>query len=113
MSPSRSPLPDDLYHVLGVSHDATPSEITAAYRALVRDLHPDAQHEPVDPARLTAVVAAYAQLRDPRRRASYDSELSLSPPPDPGPTSIPVRVHRRDTRRQPDIQVGPVRRHLT
>jgi curved DNA-binding protein CbpA len=111
MPPSRSPLPDDPYHVLGVSREATPSEITAAYRTLMRDLHPDARHEPGDPARLAAVVAAYAQLRDPRRRASYDGEHPLCPVPDPESTSIPVRVHRRGAHSQPDIRVGPVRRH--
>ncbi len=106
-----SPVPDDPYHVLGVPRDATPSEVTAAYRALVRDLHPDARPDPVDPALLAAVLAAYAELRDPRRRASYDSEHPLSPQPDRATTPIPVRVHPRPASRPPDIRVGPVRRH--
>lgn len=103
--------PDDPYQVLGVSRDATGTEITAAYRALIRDLHPDARHAPVAPARLAAVLAAYAELRDPRRRASYDAQHPLSPSPDRQPIPIPVRVHRRDARRRPDLRVGPVRRH--
>lgn len=106
--PTRpSPMPDP-YQVLGVSREATPSESAAAYRALVRQLHPDAQHEP-DPARLTEVLAAYAELRDPRRRVSYDSHHPAAPSPNREPTSIPVRVHRRDGRNQPDIRFGPVR----
>lgn len=110
MPTSPSPVPGP-YQILGVSRDATPSEITAAYRALVRHLHPDAQQQPTDPARLTEVLAAYAELRDPHRRARYDSQHPVEPLPDREPTSIPIRIHRRDGRNQPDIRVGPVRRH--
>ncbi|WP_040925478.1 J domain-containing protein [Saccharomonospora marina] len=110
MTMSPSPVPDP-YEVLGVSWEATPSEIAAAYRALVRHLHPDAAHAPADPARLTEVLAAYAELRDPRRRATDDRDRP-APPPGREPISIPVRVHRRGARSQPDLRVGPVRRHL-
>lgn len=103
--------PQDPYGALGVPREATPADITATYRALVRALHPDTQHEPTNAARLAEVLAAYAVLRNPRRRADYD-RLN-PPPPDPGegPTPIPVRVHPSRPRRQPDIRVGPVRRH--
>ncbi|GGU23386.1 DnaJ domain-containing protein [Lentzea flava] len=87
--------PPDPYRVLGVPRDATPSEIRAAYRALLLALHPDTRAEPSDPARLAEVVAAHAQLRD-----------AVSTPPSGVP--IPVRV-RRPRREQPDIRVGPVR----
>jgi curved DNA-binding protein CbpA len=111
--PAHRPLHDP-YRELGVPRDATLAEITATYRALVRALHPDAQHGPADPARLADVLAAYAVLRNPRSRADYDRLHPMAPPPsneEQGPTSIPVRTHPSHPRRQPDIRVGPVRRH--
>ncbi|SFP00638.1 DnaJ domain-containing protein [Amycolatopsis arida] len=59
----------DPYAVLGVPATATDAELTAAYRALVRALHPDAQHC-ADPERFAAVVAAYHRLRTRRRAES-------------------------------------------
>lgn len=112
MPPAPSPPPRDPYQTLGVTRAATPAEIAAAYRALVRALHPDTQHEPADPARLAEVLAAYTLLRDPPRRATYDTQHPVAaPPPAPGPTSIPVRTHPARPHRQPDIRVGPVHRH--
>ncbi|WP_275895892.1 MULTISPECIES: J domain-containing protein [Amycolatopsis] len=85
----------DPYAVLGVPREATPAEITAAYRRLVRALHPDAP-EP-DPGRLAEVLAAYRELRDSPRPAE---------PPRPEPRAV-----RRPARRwEPDIRAGPVRR---
>ncbi len=113
MPPSPSPPPSDPYQTLGISRTATSAEIVTAYRALIRALHPDTQHEPTDPAHLAEVLAAYTLLRDPRRRATYDRRHpETAPPPDPGSTSIPIRVHPARPRRQLDVQVGPVRHHL-
>lgn len=113
MSPQHSRQPDDPYRVLDVARDASPSQIAAAYRALVRALHPDTRHEPANPARLAEVLAAYALLRDTHRRAAYDRQhpASTTPSPGAGATQIPVHVHPDRPRRQPDIRVGPVRRH--
>jgi len=63
----------DYYAELGVSPDATPAEIAATYRALVKTLHPDAR--PTDPAaaeRFTRITAAYRVLADVERRRDYD-----------------------------------------
>lgn len=87
---------DDLYAVLGVAQDASPDQISQAFRVLVRRHHPDTRaSESPAPAAGTAtapradtataapeadtatadedaavrdVVAAYAVLHDPRRR---------------------------------------------
>jgi len=105
--PSRDP-----YRTLGVARTAPPAEIAAAYRVLVRALHPDTQREPADPARLAEVLAAYTLLRDPRRRATYDRRHPVAaPPPQPKSTPIPIRVHPADPPRQPHLWVGPVRHH--
>lgn len=110
MPPHPAAPPPDPYQVLDVSPDATFEQITAAYRVLVRALHPDTQQQPADPARLAEVLAAYALLRDPRRRAAYDA-APPAPLPASGATPIPVRVRHTRPQRQPDIRVGPVRRH--
>jgi len=63
----------DYYAELGVRPDATPGEIAATYRALVKTLHPDAR--PTDPAaadRFKRVAAAYRVLADVERRRDYD-----------------------------------------
>ncbi|MBV8994703.1 MAG: J domain-containing protein [Pseudonocardiales bacterium] len=68
----------DPYATLGVSPDASHSEITTAYRRAVRACHPDAAHP--DRERLAAVIAAYQLLRDPDRRAAYDQRHQPTQP---------------------------------
>ena len=86
----------DYYAELGVDPGATADEITAAFRARARDLHPDAR--PADPTaaeRFTAMTIAYGVLGGPDR-AEYDEfrlarsrvgsgPLVAAPLPPPGP----------------------------
>lgn len=107
MSARRNPSSPDSFRVLGVPRDATPSQIRAAYRALLLALHPDTNVEPTDPALLAEVVTAHAQLREASR---HDTHNPL-PPTNTPPTrsGIPIPVHVRSPRReQPDIRVGAV-----
>lgn len=106
--PRRDPTSPDPYQVLGIPRDATPAQIRAAYRVLLRALHPDTRVEPADPALLAEVVAAHALLRDPRRRATHDAEHPDTIPPASIGIPIPVRVHRPRAA-QPHIRVSPVR----
>jgi curved DNA-binding protein CbpA len=66
----------DPYAVLGLPPTATEDEITHAYRTQVRAHHPDTrttpQWLPSADEHLRRVLAAYAMLRDPERRARYD-----------------------------------------
>lgn len=67
----------DLYRALGVEPTAAADEIARAYRALAKQLHPDAAGAPVPvdaEARFARVAAAYEVLRDPERRRRYDLE---------------------------------------
>lgn len=73
----------DHYQVLGVSRDATVQQIRAAYKARVRQVHPDLQGRPGvsnnetqdDDASgaMTAIQLAYTTLTDPAERKLYDN----------------------------------------
>lgn len=70
----------DLYHVLGVSRDASPEEIKRAYRHLVRQCHPDyhpGDHEKEEQFKQVAV--AYEILSDPEKRRQYDTYGTVRP----------------------------------
>ena len=60
----------DPYIVLGVPRKASAEEIARAYRRAARASHPDGVGGSSE--RFQAVLAAYDELRDPRRRAVYD-----------------------------------------
>lgn len=97
----------DYYAVLGVAATASPVEIAHAYRRRVRSQHPDTGHDTGSEG-LSAVVAAYAVLRDPARRADYDRQRqSTTNNPPPTPATRPFAPGR--TRLL--LRVGPVRYH--
>jgi len=66
------------YEILGVSEDASHREIKSAYRNLIRIYHPDVNPDIVDAEKKTREInTAYSILRDPVKRANYDSTLSI------------------------------------
>jgi curved DNA-binding protein CbpA len=63
----------DPYSLLGVSRQASSSDISRAYRRAARETHPDNRRgDPLAAERFNAVTDAYETLRDPGRRAAYD-----------------------------------------
>jgi DnaJ family protein B protein 6 len=71
---------DDPYQVLGVSKDATPTEIRAAYRKLALRHHPDRKETPEEKLQanetFAAISHAYEILGDDARRREYDHQSS-------------------------------------
>lgn len=121
----------DPYAVLGVTPTATPAEITHAFRAKLRSLHPDTRSAAVGDAELREVLAAYGLLRDSDRRANFDRTATAAAAPwsprssgssaqrrthaNPvGPVQIPVTHGRTDSeapQAERPLWAGPVRRH--
>jgi curved DNA-binding protein CbpA len=106
----------DLYTVLGLSPRATQEQIRRAYRTLMRQNHPDtrpagdAAHGAAANSTLQHLIAAYAVLADPARRAEYDQRTT------PGTRRVPTWVGPAvrlpyDPPGQPPIQASPVRWH--
>lgn len=74
--PVRSPaaLARDYYDVLGVSKTASDSEVKRAYYKLAKQHHPDTNAGDAAAARkFQEATRAYDALRDPQKRALYDS----------------------------------------
>lgn len=65
-----------LYAILNVSPDADPAVIEAAYKALMKKYHPDMLvGEPASKqVKAAEINRAFQILRDPERRAQYDSQ---------------------------------------
>ncbi len=63
----------DFYVVLGVSRDASETDIKKAYRKLAMECHPDRNNgDKAAEEKFKLVTEAYEVLRDPEKRAGYD-----------------------------------------
>jgi DnaJ domain len=73
--------PFDPYSELGIASNATQDEIESAYRTLVRQYHPDvASNRQAGLARTKRLNVAYEWLGNPRLRAAYDRQRTVSRP---------------------------------
>lgn len=62
----------DLYQILGVSKDASESEIKKAFRKKARELHPDVNKSANAEEEFKELNEAYDVLSDSKKRAQYD-----------------------------------------
>jgi DnaJ-class molecular chaperone len=86
-------MPPDPYATLGVSRDATPEQIRAAYRALAKKHHPDLNPgNAASEERFKAVNFANDLLSDPEKRGRFDrGEIDAAGDPT---VPEPPRYHR-------------------
>jgi len=63
----------DYYKIMGVKREATQDDIKRAYRKLARKFHPDVSKESDAEAKFKELGEAYEVLKDPEKRAAYDS----------------------------------------
>lgn len=64
----------NLYHVLGISKDATEAEIKSAYRKLARKYHPDVNKDNKEAAdKFKEISCAYDILGNKEKRQKYDN----------------------------------------
>lgn len=65
------------YEILNIQPDATPNEITTAYRQLARECHPDKAPDKAD--EFLALQEAYEVLRDLKKRCIYNVQRLHAP----------------------------------
>lgn len=68
----------DYYRELGLTRNASASEIKSAYRKLVREYHPDVNNDVDRGERFRKISEAYAVLGDENERENYDAYLNIS-----------------------------------
>ena len=99
----------DHYKALGVARSATEAEIKKAYRALVKEAHPDSG-TPGDVERFRVLQNAYETLSNPERRRAYDATPTTTPVSWTGGFEEPLVPFRevRPRRAAPPAQVDIV-----
>lgn len=65
-------MPEDFYDLLDVNPDASQAELKKAYRAKVREYHPDVNKDERATAQFKTVRRAYEVLSDEKERRIYD-----------------------------------------
>jgi len=101
--------------VLGVEAFSDIAVIKARYRALVRELHPDVNPDPVSSARFLEVTESYQVLTDSDRRKHFDAllrmQLTVKEPPE---RTVTQTTHPKRTPARPskhlEEEIASVRR---
>ncbi|TLM81850.1 J domain-containing protein [Pseudarthrobacter sp. NamE5] len=95
----------DYYAILRLRPQASQQEISRAYRALMRNHHPDVDGGTTPEGELLEIMQAFTVLRDPARRAAYDKQRAPATS-----QAVPVRkVRRPGESTGPAIRITPVR----
>jgi DnaJ family protein B protein 4 len=70
-------MPKNFYEILGVSNDASESEIKKAYRSLSLKYHPDRNPSDEAKTKILDINEAYEHLSDEGKRNQYNMELNF------------------------------------
>lgn len=100
----------DYYRTLGVSQNATDSQIKNAYRKLALAYHPDknAGNEAEAAEKFKEIGEAYEVLSDSSKRQQYDSEYVPTPSVPQAPPPPPVYVPRPYVPKRPPVSVPAI-----
>jgi len=86
----------DYYGILRVKRDASADEIKTSYRNLAVKFHPDLCKEPGADEKFKEINEAYAILKDPTKKRSYDELFKIgSTSFEVGPRSTPAKEYPR------------------
>lgn len=89
----------DYYSILGVSKNATPTEIKSAFRKLAKQLHPDKNPNQANARELfNSIVKAYETLSDPAKKRRYDLLHAANENKHHTATSVMQHQQRRNKR---------------
>jgi curved DNA-binding protein CbpA len=102
----QEPVKKDHYSVLGVTPASEDVVIRAAYRALMRRYHPDADSSAEAAERAREINEAYRVVSDPDRRARYDEGLKEQSPLKFEPEFRTEQSGRRPWRLGPAAAIG-------
>ncbi|MDT8378692.1 MAG: DnaJ domain-containing protein [Desulfotignum sp.] len=92
-------MPRDYYLVLGITSDASLTDIKDAYRRLAKTYHPD--HYKGNSGPFQDIQEAYDVLSDPDRRKDHDAKMKIHRPARTGPTfSAPLEPLIPETREE-------------
>lgn len=91
------------YQILGISQQASQTQIKSAYRSLVKQFHPDSQTDDANHDKIVSINAAYEVLGDPQKRRSYDRQL-LRSDPTRGRETVRQDVYVRREKRTVQVQ---------
>lgn len=94
---------DEAARILGVAADASPAEARTAFRALIRQRHPDRSRGVASAhADATVLIAAHRTFSRPAGTRAAATGAEAAPPPAPGPAFRPVATVPLDARADGD-----------
>ncbi len=82
------------YTILQIHHRAPQTAIKQAYRRLVKQYHPDLNHDLDNHETIAQINVAYEVLSNPNTRASYDRSIGILPPE----SNTPIKSTNKTTK---------------